>query len=563
MRNTFYIIIFCFLFFFVDLKAQTLPVGTPVFEDYYRRMQLIGSVDSNLSFTVRPLFNTAPAEAAFSFSSDTTLTKDKWVPASPITFANGKGVFRLLPITWQQQYNTNSPYGWNDGAMIPARGYQTMISGGFYFKLGPLRIQLRPEYVYAANKPFMGYADTPRPDDDLYRIYYYYNNIDQPERFGNGTYKKAFLGQSSVRLTFDPISLGLSNENIWWGPGINNALILSNNAPGFKHLTFNSVRPIKTFMGHFEFQAIAGQLDSTSYPPLSKTSLASGYVLAIPKRNDGRYFTGFNFNYHPKWIPGLTLGLTRTFNAYRSDVKSFSDYVPFFFPYQKKNTNDGDPIIRDQYTSAYARWLLKKAQAEIYFEYGLNDNSNDYRDFIGSPDHSRAYIFGFRKMMALNHRPNQYILIGVEVTQLSQTVDRLTRDSGTWYTHGGVRQGHTNQGQVLGAGTGPGGNLQHVDLSWVSGLKKLGVSFERYEQNGDASQSFFPDINGHSRAWVNMAFGLNAEWDYQGLLFNAKLQHITSLNYQWLLKDYLPEPYYIPHNTVTNFSAQLGITYRF
>jgi hypothetical protein len=563
MRNIYYILSFCLLLFSVKLNAQTLPVGTPVLDDYYRRMQLIGQVDSNISFTVRPLFNADPTKSWFLINADTSITKEDWNPAKPLLFANGHGVLSFLPITWQQQYNSNHPYGWNDGAMIPARGYQTMVSGGVYFKLGPLSIQLRPEYVYAANKPFIGFTDIPRPIDDIDRYYFYYRDTDLPERFGNGPYKKGFLGQSSIRLTFDPISIGLSNENIWWGPGISNSLILGNSAPGFKHLTLNSVRPIKTFIGHIEFQAITGRLDETNYIPTSITARPDGYVFNVPKRNEPRYFTGFNLNYHPKWIPGLTLGLTRTFDAYQSDVKTLADYIPFFFPYQKANTNDGDPIPRDQYTSVYARWLFKKAQAEVYFEYGLNDNSNDYRDFIGSPDHSRAYLFGLRKMMNLN-KDDQFIMISLESTQLSQTVDRLTRDSGTWYTHGGVRQGHTNQGQVLGAGTGPGGNLQHIDVSWVKGVKKLGLNFDRYEPNADISQSFFPDFNGHSRKWVNLAFGLNGDWNYRNLLFQAKIQHVTALNYQWILKDYTPaNPYYVPHNTVYNFNGQLSVSYRF
>jgi hypothetical protein len=169
---------------------------------------------------------------------------------------------------------------------------------------------------------------------------------------------------------------------------------------------------------------------------------------------------------------GLTLGLIRTFDAYGKDVTGFSGYVPFFVPYQKKNTNNGDPFPRDQLTSLYARWLFTKAQAEVYFEYGLNDNSYNFRDFIGSPQHSRAYILGLQKMFQLNGYTNQQILFSAEITQLSQTPDRLVRDASGWYTFiSGVTQGHTNQGQILGAGTGSGGNLQSVDVSWISGLK--------------------------------------------------------------------------------------------
>ena len=36
--------------------SQSLPVGTTAIEDYYRRAQLTGKSDTNVSFTVRPLF---------------------------------------------------------------------------------------------------------------------------------------------------------------------------------------------------------------------------------------------------------------------------------------------------------------------------------------------------------------------------------------------------------------------------------------------------------------------------------------------------------------------------
>jgi hypothetical protein len=541
--------------------AQSLPVGTPLLDDYYRRQQLLGKIDSNVSFTIRPLFPAA-LKVNDVFDPDSSFRKDSYTKTGPVIFGKGKGLIQILPLSWQQQFNSDHPYGWNDGPMIPAKGYQTMISGGMFFKFGPLSIQLRPEFVYAANPEFNGFASG-HSDQDLINYYTYSYYIDWPERYGNGPFSKAFWGQSSIRLTFGPASIGLSNENIWWGPGIRNSLIMSNNAPGFKHITLNTVCPIKTYIGSFEGQIIAGRLDASGFSPLNETTLSNGSNIYIPKRDDWRYFTGFNLNYHPKWVPGLTLGLIRTFDAYEQDVTGVSGYFPFFVPYQKQNTNNGDPFPRDQLTSLYARWLFTKAQAEVYFEYGLNDNSYNFRDFIGSPEHSRAYIFGVRKMMPFRDSKNQHILFSAEITQLSQTPDRLVRDASGWYIHSGVTQGHTNQGQILGAGTGSGGNLQSMDISWISGLKKLGIGFERYEHNVDFARVAFPDINGNSRKWVDFAFALNGEWSYKNLIFNAKLQEIKSLNYEWVLKDYDPGKYYIPHNDVFNFHAELGVTYRF
>jgi len=204
----------------------------PVLEDYYRRAQLIGKVDSNVSFTIRPTIQATSLKVTDIFDPDSTLKHNYWVKSTTVSFAKGKGIYRILPLSWLQQFNSDRPYGWNDGAMIPAKGYQTMLSGGFYLKYKILSIQLKPEYVYASNLQYDGFASG-HTGQDLINYYTYHNLIDNPERYGNGAYSKAFWGQSNIMLTLGAVSMGLSNENLWWGPGIKNAIILSDNAPGF------------------------------------------------------------------------------------------------------------------------------------------------------------------------------------------------------------------------------------------------------------------------------------------------------------------------------------------
>lgn len=548
-------------------RAQTIPVGSPILEDYYRRLQLIGQLDSSISFSVRPLAAQALKQDHV-FDPAGSLTNDSWMKQSgPIRFANGKGIFQILPFSWQQQYNSHHPFGSNDAAMIPAKGYQTLLSGGFFAKFGPLSIQLKPEFVYAQNSAFESYGDN-RSDAELSAYYGNYNVIDAPERFGNASYQKLSWGQSSIRLTVGPASLGLSNENLWWGPGVKNSLIMSNNAAGFKHVTLNTVKPIKTYIGSFETQVIGGRLEESGFTPLSKTSLSNGQNQYLKPRADWRYLAGFNLNYQPKWLPGLFLGFTRTFMSYGADLNSAADYIPFFIPFQKVNIDNGagdDGMSRDQRTSLYARWLFVKAHAEIYFEYGLNDNSYNLRDFLGSPDHSRAYLFGLRKLVPLKGKTDEFIQIGAEVTQLSQTIDGLLiRGAGSFYYHGQVRQGYTNYGKVLGAGSGTGGNLQSLEVSWVKQEKKLGLSFDRLEHNRDFYDSAgFGNAKGGSRTWVDFALGAHGEWNYKNLLFNAKVQGIKSLNYQWIQQDFTASEYYIPHHDVFNFHGELGVAFRF
>ncbi|MFX8805488.1 capsule assembly Wzi family protein, partial [Acinetobacter baumannii] len=71
--------------------------------------------------------------------------------------------------------------------------------------------------------------------------------------------------------------VGISSENLWWGPGIYNSLLMSNNAPGFWHLTFNSRKPLKTPIGDFEWQLIGGKLVEDTSALLEIKNLTTNY----------------------------------------------------------------------------------------------------------------------------------------------------------------------------------------------------------------------------------------------------------------------------------------------
>ena len=43
----------------------------------------------------------------------------------------------------------------------PISGYQHILSAGIYAEIGPLSIQLKPEYLYSQNKDFEGFGEGP------------------------------------------------------------------------------------------------------------------------------------------------------------------------------------------------------------------------------------------------------------------------------------------------------------------------------------------------------------------------------------------------------------------
>lgn len=568
MKNLFHLIVFLLIFMIcrsLESQAQSLPVGAPVLEDALRRAQLLGEIDSSISFTSRPLFPAASMKLKNVFDPYDAMEKERLtISTGQYRFAKNKGMVQLLPFIWQQQFNTDHPYSLNDGAMIPAKGYQTLISEGVYAQYGPLSIQLRPEYVFAENKIFQGFYKE-QPDQVWAGYYNVLNYIDLPERFGDKPYQKLLWGQSSVRLTFGALSLGLSNENLWWGPGDRNSLVMSNTAEGFKHLTLNTVKPIKTFIGSFEGQIISGRLDNSGFAPPDTNRTYNGSKLYVPKRNDWRYINGMVISYQPKWVPGLFLGLTRTFITYYKDMgTSLKDFLPIITPISKK-ANYGETesaVPNDQRASFFLRWLWLKTHAELYVEFFREDHAYDTRDFILEPDHQHAYLFGLRKLIPLKGHEDQYIQFKLEVTQLAQTSTNPDRAEGEIYLHhAGIPQGYTNKGQLLGAGIGPGSNMQSASISWIKKLKMIGIQVERYVHDQDFQNRVIRD----SRAnWVDLGTSVFGEWNYKNFLFSSKLEFIKSLNYEHY---YQPIPdnlsaFRKPRNII-NFQAQIGVMYRF
>ena len=537
----------------MEFVGQTLPVGTPVLSEFYRRQQLLGNINLNSSFTSRPLFPVEAFGITDPYDPDSTLVHNKILDFDGrVSFLKKKGYVQLLPVIWKYQFNSQHPDGYNDGAMVPAKGYQTLFSVGIYAQYGPLSIQLQPEFLDVMNKPFQGfeqiYAEPSPP-----------KGIDLPERFGNMDFQQSFWGQSSIRLTFGPVSLGFSNENLWWGPGVRNALLMTNNAPGFRHVTINTVRPVKTPIGSFEGQLIGGRLNG------------SGYTAGLP--DDWRYLNAITLSYNPKWTPGLFLGLARSFQIYHSDMgPHFYDYLPVFGSIAKAAVGNAttDARRQDQLISAFLRWVWVRAHGEIYVEYGREDHAWNTRDLLLEPNHSAAYVVGIMKLFPLSRGKGEYIQVNAEVTNLASPSTTVNRDRdykepiGYWYTNGSVRHGYTNDGQVLGAGIGPGSNTQWLRVSWVKGLKSLGLEMERFVHNNDY---FIANIKDIRRNWVDFSTAIVARWDYKNLLFSAQVKYIHEINYEWRYRSayiFNSQPsFWSPTKDTYNFHAVLNVMYRF
>ena len=337
---------------------------------------------------------------------------------------------------------------------------------------------------------------------------------------------------------------------------------MTNNASGFQHFTINTSRPVDIYIGKLEGQLINGRLEQSGVENILTNR--------VPKDKDWRFISGLALTYQPKWIPNLSLSFDRSFVVYSKDMGSgLSDYFPVLTPSERPQYPDKEGYVngqdnkkRDQYFSYSVRYVLPAAKAEVYLQWGRNDRSFNYRDALVKADRTRAYIFGFRKLIPLA-RPDEYIQFEAELTQLAKPPSEDKFNNGeSWYSHAQVRDGYTNMGQVIGAGIGPGSNMQSFDVSWVKGFKKIGIGMERVEQNADLFyQSGTTDNRRH---WVDLGIIGKFNWQFDRFIVNSQASYIHSFNYHYGLVQ-------IPGNDVwdfgqqdaDNFQIKLGLLYNF
>lgn len=487
-----------FLLIFSTKTAWTqnpVAVGQNGLDEWVRNLQLLDKIDANQSLTIRPFYTKQGQDF-----NDLLQLID-----STNSYTLSKGNFKslrwqLLPLEFTQKLNTNRPFGWNDQALGFSKGYQAQLRTGIYAQWKIVHAQYQPEIVHFASGAI-------------------------PKQ------TKILPGQSFIGLRAAGLSLGISSENLWWGPGRYSSLLMSNNAPGFEHVRLNTTRPINIGIGKLEFSLVLGRLTRDTAQGFENSNLQKRtFDYSQPST---RQYNGLNIVFQPAFTKNVFFGVTRAFQNYEitKDNASFSqNYLPVLNGLFKNNYAD-DTLSKDQILSLYTRWVFPKSHAEVYFEYGYNDAKQNGRDLMLNMSHAGAYTFGFKKLHYLN--TISFLALGAEATRMSQTPSYFQRTAGNWYEHGQVYEGFTNYNQLLGAGSGMGNDLQTVTLGWHEGFKHVGIKYQHISND--------PMLNAGENAaklrnvkWDDYVFGLSGGYRYKKIIFNANLEYVKGRNYNWI-----------------------------
>jgi len=393
-------------------------------------------------------------------------------------------------------FNSALPFSQNDGALWAGKGLSTRTILGFKLESARGRLIFAPEIILSANAdwplrhdfyvPEVPQASSGRGSLGYVLPYYFWTfPIDQPMRFGAAGIHRFDLGQSTAMVSAGRFDLGFSNENEWWGPGIRNAIVLSNNAPGFPHLLVRTSRLIQTRFGGIDARWLVGGLQESKYFDTVST-------------NNVRSISSFAATLQTRWDPNLSIGFARSVYATATGWgqipwRWFDALTPSHSPSASPpNDSTVSEEGKDHLYSLFARWVFPSDGVEVYAEWARTRFPGSARAFVTAPNHTQGYTLGLQWRGAA-WRDGTFRVQG-EVTQLEQSATFRDGPLGSWYSSPRVTQGYTHRGEVLGASIGPGASSQWLAIDYLKTRWKLGAFVGRIRWNEDVHSTWgFPE----------------------------------------------------------------------
>ena len=285
----------------------------------------------------------------------------------------------------------------------------------------------------------------------------------------NKNLKKMGLRKADIFLHYNGVGIGVSNDNMWWGPGIQGTLSMTNNTVGFNHFMAGTIRELRWknigIMGKYTFSELSGKsgFEATYFTALTgQLTIYSEQIFTFGLSRN--YLTG-----------GVDVGVPWT----KSDAQKIVFEDVFIKNLQKLDYTVAGHDPWDQTMSGWFEMTFPKNKLKLYLEIGFNDNRFNLWDFLVHPDHAMASIVGFRKYGLLN---NDNLIMGFEYANLIKGRHHIFRATPNWYD-----RSHYNDFSYEGRRWGAHSGSDSDDLLLYFGIMNDKWSFVpaiNYERHG-------------------------------------------------------------------------------
>ena len=462
--------VFLFLSVFISsIFAQEALKSTE--EEYYDFLSLTGAVE-------RPTLNYRTlSDSEWQVTEENHLWKDNNLGTKRTLYESDStetnwftaGIDRSVKLKlygpeWFNSYNTKAPYGQNDGALWQGKGYNTSLTAGARLEAFGFEATFKPQVSWSQNREF---DYMPGVYGSEYS-YFWKGNIDLVQRYGDSSFWTFDWGDTEIRYSWNNFTVGFGFQSPWLGPAFLNPMLGSNNAGTYPKFDIG-LRKTKVYMpytdwylGEIEGRAWLGYLTESDYFDNDST-------------NNHRQLTGFSVAYSPSILPELTLSINKISLA-RWDEKSAKYLNPLY------DSNE----VEDQKVSFGADLLFPTVGFEVYGELGIDDyNGRGFAD----PFHTMIYTVGTIKELTFIKKVTKSKLESELIFEwsnfgMSQDFQLEWKYMG-YYSHSLISQGYTQNGQIIGAGSGYFGNSQYIALRthFSKGSVTLFLHYNRPDTN--------------------------------------------------------------------------------
>jgi hypothetical protein len=460
----------------------------------------------------------------------------------------------------QTVWNSGTPLSLNDGALWAGRGANARLVAGVRLAWGPVSLVVAPQVVYSQNREFEPpdprIAPAMPPERSPFASPWHVSpgSIDQPLRFGDSGFTRLDPGQSALTFRAAGFAAGIATEDQWWGPGIRNAIVMSNNAPGFPHVFLRTARPLGTAAGSFEAKWLVGGLSESRYFDNDST-------------NNLRSLSAMALTWTAPFEPGLTLGLARAVYAPADGWgQALTRWLKVFTDPGRPNDHPPSDTSRapgpDQVYSLFGRWVLPGLGFEVYGEWSRTELPASLRDLLVQPDHTRGFTLGLQWATPAGRADASLVRLQGEITYLEEGPSFRDRPQESYYASRAVIQGYTNRGQVIGAAVGPGGSGQWLAVDYLAPRWRVGLFGNRIRWENDALYRMPEGAPGNHYCMhdVSIFGGLRAGYDAPLGRIAASLSTGTRMNVHFQNFTYCSNPDGSLRTYIPNRRLELTVT---
>jgi hypothetical protein len=421
--------------------------------------------------------------------------------------AGARGVHWLLPEA-HVVFNSGLITTMSDGALWSGRGTNGLVRGGVTASRGRVRLTLAPELTWSENRavevPTVNQTSRSTWSDPWRTAG---APLDRPLRFGTEPLMTLGPGQSELTVEVGRSVVGIGSGNLWWGPGLRNALVLSDNAAGIPRLFARLPQDVTTPLGAFRGEWFVGALTESIY-------------FDAEASNDLRAASGLAVTLAPRGVTGLTVGAARLIVAPVDGAGGLAARA--FDPLLTMNGGGA----RDQMTSIFGRWMVPGTGIELWSEYGWQRLPASAREWLVAPNADGAWTTGAQWAIP---RKNGAWRMQVEFSDLAQSRVDTAHAARDYYTGRAAVQGFTQRGQLLGAGVGPGATSGWLAVDRVRNGWSLGGVFSRVRWENDAFyRQRLANQFGHD---VSLFTGMRGAWTRALVTAEATLLFEHRVNY--------------------------------